>query len=153
MEQSFAGGYARVGVTGFYNRYRNLIDSPPPTFRLINRSEVTTQGVELGLSLQPASTVLIYSNVTYTETDIRGISDELRNRPEWCAGITTTWEPRSNVLLSLTALHVGEVFNSSIPTRDATLDDYQRVDLSGAWSLRSGLTIGFAIDNLFEADY
>jgi vitamin B12 transporter len=153
VEQSFAGGYARVGITGFYNRYRNLIDSPPPTFRLINRSEVTTPGVELGLSLQPANTVLIDSNVTYTKTDIRGTSDELRNRPEWRAGITTTWEPRSNLLLSLTALHLGEVFNSSIPTGDMTLDDYQRVDLSGAWSLRSGLRIGFAINNLFEADY
>jgi outer membrane receptor protein involved in Fe transport len=109
--------------------------------------------VELGLSLQPANTVLIDSNVTYTETDIRGTSDELRNRPGWRAGITTTWEPRSNVLLSLTVLHVGEVFNSSIPTGDVTFNDYQRVDLSGAWNLRSGLRVEFAIDNLFDADY
>jgi outer membrane receptor for ferrienterochelin and colicin len=97
--------------------------------------------VELGLSLQPASTVLIDSNVTYTRPDIRGTSDELRNQPEWCAGITTTWEPRSNLLLSLTALHVGEVFNSSIPTGDCNLG---RLPASG---LERGLELAVRIKN------
>jgi vitamin B12 transporter len=114
---------------------------------------VTTQGVEVALSLRPADTVIIDSHATYTGTDIENSADELRNRPEWRAGITTTWEPRPRLLLTLGVLHVGEVFDASIPTGNRILDDYQRVDVSGTWSFLSGLSLSLAVDNLLDAEY
>ncbi len=153
LEQSLGTNLVLASVTGFRNRFFNLIDSPPPTFQLVNRSAVTTQGVEVGLSLRPASTVVIDSYATYTETNIEDSADELRNRPEWRASITTSWAPRPQLLVSLGILHVGEAFDSSIPTGDGRLDDYERVDVSGTWRFASGLRVSLAVDNLLGAEY
>jgi vitamin B12 transporter len=71
MEQSFWGERAVIGITGFHNKFFNLIDFSDGLNRLVDRSEVTGQGVELGLSLQPANNLWFDSHVTYTEMDIK----------------------------------------------------------------------------------
>jgi vitamin B12 transporter len=153
VEQSFWDDHALVSVSGFHNRFFNIIDFDEELFRLVNRSEVTTEGVALGLSLQAASSLWFDSHVTYAETDIENTTEELRNRPDWRAGVTTTWAPTPELSLALGVLHVDEVFDFSIPTGDRTLDDYQRVDLSGTWRSRAGLRLSLAVDNILDADY
>jgi vitamin B12 transporter len=152
--QELSGQRVSASATFFQTTFSNLIDldeGPPP--RLVNRSQVITQGVELSLALQPTHNVWINSHLTYLETDIHGTDEELRNRPEWRGGINARWRPRPDLDLNFDALYVGEVSDSSIPTGDRILDDYLRVNVAATWTLSSHWQVSAAVDNLFDADY
>jgi outer membrane cobalamin receptor len=154
VAQDLWGGRATLSATLFHSRFFDLIDldeGPPP--RLVNRSEVTARGVELGLDVRPTDTLDITGHLTFTETDITGTDEELRNRPRWRGGLHTRWRPATNVLLYLGVLYVGEVLDSSIPTGDRTLGDYVRVDVAATWTPHPNWRLSLTVDNLFDADY
>lgn len=143
-----------VSVTYFYNEFTNLVDfdeGPPP--RLVNRSRVTTEGVEMSLHVQPWPNLGFRSHLTYVETDIKGTDEELRNRPRWRGGFSVLWRPMPSLTVNLDTLVVGETLDSSIPTGDRTLDAYVRVDLATTWTINPTWQIFLAVDNLFDADY
>lgn len=154
VAQELWEGRAILSATLFHSRFFDLIDleeGPPP--RLVNRSEVTARGIELDLDARPTETLDINANLTFTETDIKGTGEELRNRPKWRAGLRAGWHPVPRVALHLGVLYVGETRDSSIPTGDRTLDDYVRVDVAAAWAPHPHWRISIAVDNLFDADY
>ncbi|MFQ5882793.1 MAG: TonB-dependent receptor [Candidatus Methylomirabilales bacterium] len=145
---------ANISATIFHSRFFNVVDldeGPPP--RLVNRSEVTAKGIELGLDVQPTDNLWINAHLTYTETDIKGTDEELRNRPEWRGGINARWRPKTDLVLNLGILYIGDVFDSSIATGDRTLDDYLRVDVAATWTPVPNWRISVAVDNLFNTDY
>ncbi|MFQ5949842.1 MAG: TonB-dependent receptor domain-containing protein, partial [Nitrospiria bacterium] len=152
--QVFWGRHLSVTGTFFHNRSFNLIDfeeGPPP--RLVNRSEVTAQGVELDIAFRPADNLSVKSHLTYLETDIEETAEELRNRPEWRGGLNTNWRPNAELVLSLDLLYVGDVPDSSFCICEQTLDDYLRVDVAATWTPFTHWRFSFAVDNLFDADY
>lgn len=154
VAQDLWNGRATLGATLFHSRFFDLIDldeGPPP--RLVNRSEVTARGIELGLDIRPTDTLNITTHLTFTDTNIRGTDEELRNRPRWRGGLQARWRPATKVLLSLGILYVGEVQDSSIPTGDRTLGDYVRVDVAATWRPHPNWRLSLAVDNLFDADY
>jgi outer membrane cobalamin receptor len=154
MAQDLWGGRAILSATLFHSRFFDLIDldeGPPP--RLVNRSEVTARGIELGLDVRPTDTLGITAHLTYTDTDIKGTDQELRNRPEWRGGLQAGWRPKATLQVQLGILYVGEVPDSSIPTADRTLDDYVRVDVAATWAPHPNWRLSIAVDNLFDADY
>lgn len=149
-----------ISVTYFYNEFDNLIDFDTVTFRLVNRDDVTTEGVEMGLTVRPWPVVDITAHMTYVKTDIKGTDAELRNRPEWRGGFAVHWRPRPAFDLTLRGLFVGEVLDASNatispanPTGEKTLDAYARFDFSATWSLNETWQFFLAVDNLFDADY
>ena len=84
IKQNFFKNNATGSLTYFYNRFKDLIDldeGPPPA--LVNRSEVTSQGIELELMIKPNENLYLNGNLSYTDTDIKDTEEELRNRPEW----------------------------------------------------------------------
>jgi outer membrane cobalamin receptor len=152
--QDVLNGRARISVAPFYSRFFDIIDmeeGPPP--RLVNRSEVTAKGVEVELYLRAMENLSFDCHMTYTETDIKGTDEELRNRPEWRGGIAMQWKPRPDLVLNLAGLYVGEVLDSSIPTGDRDLDPYIRWDVGALWSVRKNWELALAIDNILDADY
>jgi vitamin B12 transporter len=143
-----------VSATPFYSRFFDVIDlheGPPP--RLVNRSEVTARGIELGVATQFKEKLWLKAHSTYTKTDIKGTDEELRNRPEWRGGINVRWKLKADVALNLDVLYVGKALDSSIPTGDRDLDEYTRIDISAIWTLGPNWRITFAIDNMLDADY
>ena len=50
-------------------------------------------------------------------------------------------------------LSLDDFFESSVPTGDVLLDGYTRVDMSLTWQGTAGLSIGAAVDNLFDEEY
>ncbi|MFQ5779873.1 MAG: TonB-dependent receptor plug domain-containing protein [Nitrospiria bacterium] len=151
--QAFGARHLSVSGTYFHTRSFNLIDFDEIASRLVNRSEVTAEGVELDIAFRPADNLSIKGHLTYLETDIEGTAEELRNRPEWRGGLNTNWRPNAELVLSLDLLHVGDVPDSSIFTGDQTLDDYLRVDVAATWTPFTHWRFSFAVDNLFDADY
>ena len=142
-----------ISVMYFYNEFTDLIDFDEVLNLLVNRSKVTTEGVELSLNLAPMSRLNFLAHLTYLNSDIKGTTEPLRNRPEWRGGFSVRWRPLVKLDMLLKALFVGEVQDSSIPTGDVTLDSYARIDLAVNWTLNPTFAIWLTVDNLFDADY
>ncbi len=155
VEQSLAGGMARIGVNAFRTDYKNLIDFDPSigTFgRVVNRGQVEIDGVELNLQLLPRDDLQFAVNYTHVNSDIVNSTDNLRNRPEDKAALNVRYFPGGNWQLAWTTLYVGKFFDSSVPTGEVKLDSYARTDISAAYTI-DRVTITFAVDNVFDERY
>lgn len=93
-----------VRATYFYHTFNDLIDFDTATFRLVNRDEVTATGVEFSLEARPVPSIDLTAHMTYVETDIKGGSAELRNRPEWRGGFSVFWRPLSTLNINVSTL-------------------------------------------------
>ena len=164
ISRSFDSGITQVlwekrvslSVTYFHNKFTNLIDFDEdilPFGQLVNRSKVITEGVEMGLNVDPWSTLSFLAQFTYLYTDIKDTSEKLRNRPQLRGGFSIRWRPLAMLDVLLKALFVGDMLDSSIPTGDVTLDSYARVDVAVNWTVNSTWAILLGVDNLFNADY
>jgi outer membrane cobalamin receptor len=142
-----------IGATYFYNEFDDLIDFDVETFRLLNRDDVTTEGVEMTMQVQPWSILALTAHLTYVETDIEDRDARLRNRPKWRGGFGIHWRPLAVLDLNLQALFVGDVLDFSVPTGERELDAYTRVDLAVTWRVTSIWELFLAIDNAFDEDY
>jgi vitamin B12 transporter len=154
VHQALWGQRLTVGVTYFYSAFTDLIDfeeGPPP--RLINRSRVTAQGVEMSLGARLWPSLSATAHLTYLQTDIKGTTEPLRNRPKWRGGFAVQWEPRSDLEVSLQTVVVGKVLDSSIPTGARILEAYVRVDLAATWMVTRHWKFFLAVENLFDASY
>ena len=105
-------------ATWFDGEFRNAIDfdsGPPPM--LVNRNRVDTQGVELAGRLGVGEQWMLDASVTNAKSRIASTGGELRNRPEWRAGLGAHWAPSAALKFSAAATYVGTSFDSSIPDR------------------------------------
>jgi outer membrane cobalamin receptor len=153
LSQSFWEKRITASVTYFYNQFDDLIDFDPMTFRLVNRDEVTTQGVELSLQMQPLSALRVTAQMTYLETDIKNSEAELRNRPTWRGGFDVLWRPLDTLEVNVSALFVGDSLDFSVPTGEQELDAYTRVDVAVTWTLAPHWRLFLAVDNVFDDSY
>lgn len=154
LSRSFWDDRVEVRISYFNIEVKDQIDydaGPPPL--LVNRSRIESQGFELSLRADPFSWLGFGGSVTHTATDIKGSSADLLNRPRWQGNLSLVWNPVAAVTLRSTALFVGPVKDSSIPTGPDTLDSWTRVDLSASWLLNEHLSVFLEIDNLLDADY
>jgi outer membrane cobalamin receptor len=138
----------------FSNRYHDLIDfesGPPP--RLVNRSTVTSRGVEGTLRAQINSRFSGSAQATFADTNVVGSDDELRNRPEWRMSTALSYAATEALQMSLHVLYVGKMHDSSIPTGDVVLNDFLQADLLATWTLDPKWRLQFALDNLADEHY
>ena len=77
----------------------------------------------------------------------------MRDVPTWQAGGVAKWTPSSLVTARLTFLHVGPFIENSIPTGDARISGYARLDASANWKFSPNLTLYVAADNILNAHY
>jgi vitamin B12 transporter len=154
VEQSLLGDKARIGLTWFSTRYKNLIDfdTDPSVFKLVNRGKVDSEGAELDMTLRAVGGLMLGLNYTYVDTQILDSTDKLRNRPRHRATLTARYAPNDAWQFSWNTLFVGEFFDSSIPTGDIKMDSYTRTDISAAYRCKH-LTATVAIDNVFGEKY
>jgi outer membrane cobalamin receptor len=154
VSRSFWDGRIETRASYFDIVVKDQIDfdaGPPPL--LVNRSEIESHGFEVELRADPFSWLGLTGSVTHTATDIKGSSAHLLNRPRWQGSLSLVWNPLAAVTVRSTALFVGSVKDSSIPTGPDTLDPWTRVDLSAVWRLSEHITVFLEIDNLLDSDY
>ncbi|MBI4384817.1 MAG: TonB-dependent receptor [Nitrospinae bacterium] len=154
MTQTFWDGRATLNAAFFQSRFSDAIDleeGPPP--RLVNRSKIAAEGVELDLHYDSRSDLTLNGHLTYVETDILDSPERLRNRPKWRGGFSVNWRFSPALEFTLTSLYIGKVFDSSVPTGDLFLAPYHRTDLAGKWTITPSWDLFLAIDNLFNARY
>lgn len=140
--------------TLFYNDFENLVDlQEEPELRLVNRSNVTTRGVEFEVFFTPAEDVSISGNLSYVNTDIEETDEELRNRPEWLANVILNWRVWNDMRLFVNGNYTGEVRDSSVPTGDVRLDGYFRLDSSVTYRINRIFEGYLSIENILDRDY
>jgi outer membrane receptor for ferrienterochelin and colicin len=120
---------------------------------LVNRSRLDVQGVELAAALALSDTVDLDAAVTFTEAEVRETDTAPRNRPRWRASGTLSWRPRADLALTIGAVHVGSVRDSSIPTGDVNLDPFTRVDLGARWFVTADAELYLAVQNALDTRY
>lgn len=153
LAQTLLDGRAHWSATYFDGEFRNAIDFDSETFMLVNRNRVDTHGVEIAGRFAASEALSFDGSVTNTKNRIASTGGELRNRPEWRAGVATHWSPMAILKLSAAATYVGNSFDSSIATGDVRLDAYTRFDVSAAWQVSPRFEAYVALDNLTDEKY
>jgi outer membrane cobalamin receptor len=154
LSQQLLDGKASWSATWFDGEFRNAVDfDPGPPPRLVNRNRVDTDGFELAGRVAVNEQWLVDASVTHARSRIAPGGAELRNRPEWRAGLGAHWSPVASLRLSAAATYVGTSLDSSIPTGDVRLDAYTRVDVSASWQASEHFEAYVALDNLTDQQY
>jgi iron complex outermembrane receptor protein/vitamin B12 transporter len=155
VEQGLLADRARLSVTAFKTRYKNLVDfdpTIPPFGQLVNRSTVDADGAEALFAIQPQARLTLGFTYTYVNAVIEDSTAHLQNRPKNRAGFSLDYAWSEAWRFSWRTAFVGQVFSTSAPTGEVTLDAYSRTDVALSYKWRE-LTAIFAIDNLFNEKY
>jgi len=147
VDAIFWDGRIRLSATYFEISVKELIDFDFATFQLVNRDEVTSKGVEIGIGAELPWNLGFSGSLTRTRTNIRHTNDRLRRRPGWRASGGFSWTPHERLSLGLNALWVASTHDESNPTGKVKLDDYWRFDARGDLRVWRGVSIYLAIDN------
>lgn len=143
-----AGDRLNLHVTAFWQRFENLIDFDFEQFMSVNRDQVDTDGLEIGVRYRLNERAALLGHGTWVDIDVRGSAGALRQRPERSGGLGIEWSPSRSVTLYAGWRYVGARLDASIPTGEQTLPGYTRTDTSLRWRLSPTTSVHFAIDNV-----
>jgi iron complex outermembrane receptor protein/vitamin B12 transporter len=153
IKHRFSSGSGAVEFVVFHNEYKDLIDFDDTLFTNVNRDKVITKGAEAAIDLSPLDTLDLRAQVTYLDTDIVDSNEPLRSRPRWRGGLIADWEFVQDWRWVTSVLSLDDFYESSVPTGEVLLGGYTRVDTSVSWQATEALSLGLAVDNLFDKDY
>ncbi|MGI9344103.1 MAG: TonB-dependent receptor plug domain-containing protein [Gammaproteobacteria bacterium] len=153
IKRNFDLGNGSFEFVIFRNDYEDLIDFDSNLFTNVNRDNVVTKGAEFAIDFAPGERFNVRAHLTYLDTDVKDSDVILRGRPEWRGGAVVDWEilPQWRWVTSFLALD--DFYESSVPTGGVWLDGHTRVDTAVTWQANESLSIGLAVDNLFDEDY
>jgi vitamin B12 transporter len=140
----------RIEATVFTNRYRDLVDFDPETFRMVNRVDARTRGAELQSSWRATESLRLEASYTFTDAELDD-GTSLRNRPRHRGSLAMSREVGAWSLRAA-AIHVGASSDFSVPTGTVTVPGFTTLDASARWR-RGAWSGGVAIDNLADRRY
>jgi vitamin B12 transporter len=143
-----------AGVTGFWQRYEDLIDFDFATFRHVNRTDVRAQGIEATLAWRPDARLTVEANGTWQQVEDLTTHAHLRHRPRRIGGARLLWLPSGRLDVQLDAQSVSRSFDEQIPVPDRdTVPGYGLVGLTAAWKVTPDWQLRARLDNLADRDY
>jgi vitamin B12 transporter len=149
------GDLVRVGITYFYNRIHDLIDTDVTGTTYANIGRATADGVESFLSYRPIKALMLRADYTYTEATDDVLHQELLRRPKNKGSVSATWQATAPFSLNATVLTVGSWIDDnrdfSIPRLRAP--GYTVANLAGTYDLTNNLSVFGRIDNLLDRHY
>ncbi len=154
VEHDLAALGATVRVTGFVQRFEDLVDFDFDTFTHVNRATVDARGVEAALDFAPRRRWTAAAAATWQEVEDRATGDPLRHRPRWSGAVRAGW--RAAAALDL---HADLRFASSsadeqipVPERDR-VDGYRLLGAAATWRPAARWRLTARADNLADEDY
>jgi vitamin B12 transporter len=162
IDQELFDGRVTVSATGFYNKFKNLIEfqsaSMPdyPRSSYYNIKSAETSGLELSAeavllpSILKATASYTYLQATNLDTDL-----PLSRRPENSGSLGLTFTGIENFEFGVTAIFVGERFNNDAKTAAALvpLESYTKIDLNASYRINPQTTLYGRIENLTDVVY
>ncbi len=170
VEQRFLNDRAKVEVTWFANRFRNIISTRTVSFnpfrsQYFNIGLTRARGAELAVDLAPTREVRVTTGYTFLASEILESTAPanpvfspgkwLFRRPRHSGFTAVTWQ-RDRVLVDLSGIFVGRRVDSDFSSLAPAIvesEGYALWDLRGHYRLSRQLTVYGAVDNLADADY
>ncbi|WP_455221382.1 TonB-dependent receptor domain-containing protein, partial [Kaarinaea lacus] len=143
----------KVEISGFWNRYFDLIDFDDVSNTLVQRSEVEINGFEFTFSQELTPSLTVQLQYTGMRFDIISSDADLLKRPEKLGSLVLSWNINNDFHLSASANYVGEVKDFSVPTGLRTLDSYTLINAALNWQLNRHWSTQLALDNVLDEDY
>ena len=140
-------------ITGFHNRFKDLVDFDPATFLSVNRGEVVAKGAELEFDWRISSNWRLRLNSIYTDTDVRSEDVDLRRRPNWQHTGNLFFQASDSTQLFFGLRYIGDYFDSSIPTGQIEIGDYTVASLNIRRMLTENFHLEAQVENLFNKRY
>ena len=148
-----AGDALGMNVAVYQYRYTNLIDFDWTVFRLVNRSKVDMQGLELQFTGAIGDPFRWQISASMNENEVNGEEDGLLHRPEHVASAWLYWTPNDLWEAMFSAKYEGSRPSSSVPGGPETLPSFTRFDVAVSRMVWNGLRVQLALDNLFDEEY
>lgn len=104
-----------VSGTYYYNLFSNLIDFSAIAFRLVNRQEVRTQGVETKASFAVTRGIQLSAWWSLLDWKVQSSSEPLRDQPGWQSGFTIDAKLPREIRASSTTTWVGRRYDFQVP--------------------------------------
>jgi vitamin B12 transporter len=170
VEQRLLNDRARIDLTWFANRYRNIISTQtisvdPFTSQYFNIGLTRARGVELNGEVAPTYGVRIRAGYTRLDSkilestssfsEVLAAGQPLFRRPRHSGYVGLAWT-RSHLSADLTGVFVGRRADSDFAALEPPLvsnDGYATWDVRAAYRITGPLSITAAVDNLSNADY
>jgi len=143
---------SEVSVSAFRSDYDNLINFDPMIFRLVNESDVRSEGMEFAARFKPTALASIAVNATYVDVMIDG-GGSLLQRPDWRFGLNAQWQLAEGWSATADWIYVGDLLDSAVPTGLETVAAYNRLDMSVNWRASASWRAFLAIDNALNKSF
>ncbi len=155
FEQPLANDLLRFGATYFRNDIRDLIEDNADFTSYTNLGHVVTEGVESFLTYQPAKTLTLRADYTYTKATDKDTSEELLRRPKNKATLRASWQATPRLLIDSTVLYVGSWVDGNRDFSVQRLDapGYTTVDVAGTYALDGNFSVFARVNNLMDKTY
>ncbi len=155
FEQALLNDRVRFGMTYFHINIKNLIDTSPDGTTDANIGRAATDGVESFIAYQPAKTLTLRLDYTFTQATDEIARLTLLRRPKNKESLVTAWQPTQRLQLSATLLSVSSWVDGnrdfSIPRLNAS--PYTTVDTAGSYSLTQNWALTARVNNLLNRHY
>ncbi|MDX1384382.1 MAG: TonB-dependent receptor, partial [Thermoanaerobaculia bacterium] len=156
-----ADGRVRAGLTLFRSDYDDLIDFDFASFRLVNRSRVRAEGVEIelaaALAAAPSGAWTLRAQATWQSVEDRDTGGELLRRPDRLAAAVVTWRPAwggdDPLRLTLDLRYRGRMLDEQVPTGRREVGGHTLVALAAEWRLHTRLAVVGRLENVFDEAY
>ena len=154
-EHGFLNGKARVGVTYFNRKSKDLITFSFVTFQSENIQRVNNGGVEFELSLKPTSTLDVRANYSIVNAINRSPGAQFGNRlalrPRDSANVSVDWQTPFNLSVGASLAIIGDSFDNLANT--VRLDGYALANVRASMPIGDSFEVYGRVDNVFDTEY
>ena len=154
-EHGFLDGKARVGITYFNRKSKDLITFSFVTFQSENIQLVDNDGVEFELSLKPTSKLDVRANYSIVNAINRSAGANFGNRlalrPRDSANVSVDWQTPLNVSVGASLALIGDSFDNL--ANSVRLDGYALANVRASMPVGDAFEVYGRVDNLFATEY
>jgi vitamin B12 transporter len=155
VEHSFLDGRATVSATYFRRNSNDTITFSFVSFQSENIARTRAEGIELGLSLRPSSTMTIGAHYSLVDATSRSpdtsFGKQLARRPKDSASFVIDWKSPWGLALGSTLTLTGDSFNNLANT--VRLDGFALASLRASYPVTERFELYGRVENLFDAKY
>ena len=154
-EHGFLDGKARVGVTYFNRKSKDLITFSFVTFQSENIQRVNNDGVEFELSLKPTSKLDVRANYSIVNAINRSPGAQFGNRlalrPRDSANVSVDWQTPLKLSVGASLAIIGDSFDNLANT--VRLDGYALAHIRASMPIGDAFEVYGRVDNVFDTEY
>lgn len=148
------GERATVSATYYYNSFSNLIDFSATVFRLVNRTQVRTQGAEGLASFTVTRAIQVGLWGSSLNWRVASSSEPLRNQPAWQSGLSIDAKFWKDVRASATTMWVSRRYDFQVPAPTVvTVGGYSTTNVLLGYDGPRHTSIYARIDNVFNVKF